>query len=258
MMEKPAVNSFHSLQEFVTGTVLLIDKPLSWTSFDALNRIKGFVRKNVPIMPNEHGHDQRFKIGHAGTLDPLATGLLIVCTGKFTKRIDDFQAGEKEYTGTIFIGKTTPSYDLESTPEGEYATSHITEELILATAKSFIGDQWQKPPVFSAKQVDGQRAYKAARRGEEVIIPSVPITIFDFEITRVALPEVDFRIRCTKGTYIRTIAHDFGKKMDSGSYLKALRRTVAEPFDVEEALTIDQLLAKLQSLAESEQEKPMP
>jgi tRNA pseudouridine55 synthase len=251
-------NSFHSLNEFVTGTVLLIDKPFSWTSFDALNRIKAFVRNNVVIPKNQEGHDQRFKIGHAGTLDPLATGLLVVCTGRYTKKIDEFQAGEKEYTGTVFIGKTTPSYDLETEPEGDYNTGHITHEMILATAKKFIGDQWQKPPQYSAKQVDGQRAYKAARKGEGVIIPAVPVSIADFEITRIQMPEVDFRIKCTKGTYIRTIAHDFGQKMESGSYLKSLRRTIAEPFDVEDALTVDQLLEKLQKMAESEREKPLP
>lgn len=242
-------NQFNSIEEFVAGTILLLDKPYDWTSFDVLNRIKGFVRNRVVIPPNEHGHDQRFKIGHAGTLDPLATGLLVVCTGKCTKLIDSIQSGTKEYTGTIVFGQTTPSYDLETEPEGSFETGHLTKETVQQAARSFVGELWQKPPIYSAKQVDGKRAYHAARKGQQMIIPAIRVEIEAFDITRFENNEADFRIRCSKGTYIRTLAHDIGPKLQSGSYLAALRRTESTPHRVEDAITLDELLEKLEKLA---------
>ena len=236
-MAHPTPNSFQTAEEFLQGAVLLIDKPMGWTSFDALNKIKSVVR--------HHMGNPKFKIGHAGTLDPLATGLLVVCTGKYTKIIEQLQGGTKEYTGTFYIGKTTPSFDLETEPEGDFFTEHITPQLIAETAASFVGDQMQQPPLFSAKQVDGKRAYVSARKGEHVDIPKVAIRIEACDITRNEMPELDFRIRCSKGTYIRTIANDFGQRMNSGSYLKSLRRTVSEPYSVESSYTLDDLLNKL-------------
>jgi tRNA pseudouridine55 synthase len=244
-----APNSFASLGEFLNGSLLLIDKPLGWTSFDALNRIKGFVKHNLVVPPNEHGHLQRFKIGHAGTLDPLATGLLVVCTGRMTKSIDNLQAGEKEYTGTIRFGHTTPSFDLETQPEGNYPTAHLTLDAIRNAAKQLTGEQMQTPPSFSAKQVDGQRAYKAARRGEHVEIRAVAVRVEAFEIISWCENEAQFRIVCSKGTYIRSLANDLGRIAGSGAYLSSLRRTQSLPFDVKDAWTVETLLEKLQSMS---------
>jgi tRNA pseudouridine55 synthase len=244
-----AHNSFETVEELVTGSVLLVDKPLTWTSFDVVNRIKGFVKKNVIIPRNAQGDDQRFKIGHAGTLDPLATGLLVICTGKFTKSIDQFQGGLKEYTGTIRFGQTTPSYDLETTPEGVFPVGHLSLEAIKETALTFIGEQWQRPPIYSAKQVDGKRAYSLARKGEHVEIPLVLITVYEFEILQMSDFDVDFRIKCSKGTYIRTLANDFGERMGSGSHLIKLRRTESYPFRVEDALSVDALIARLERVS---------
>lgn len=241
-------NSFNTLEEFVSGTVLLIDKPIEWTSFDVLNRIKIFVRNNIKIPKNDQGHEQRFKIGHAGTLDPLATGLLVVCTGKLTKSIDSLQGGEKEYTGTIAFGQTTPSYDLETTPEGDFPTGHFNLALIQEKAMGFLGEQWQIPPGYSAKHVDGERAYKSARLGKPVEIPPVKITINEFQIPRYENAEADFLIRCSKGTYIRTIAHDIGKNLDSGAHLIKLRRTMSYPFRIEDALTLPDLMMRLERI----------
>jgi tRNA pseudouridine55 synthase len=245
-MEIPQPNSFGQLTEFVQGSILLIDKPYDWTSFDVLNRIKGFVRHHVEIPANEHGHDQRFKIGHAGTLDPLATGLLVVCTGKYTKKIDSLMAGVKEYTGTIRFGQTTPSYDLETAPEGVFEVSHLSMEKLQAGALKLTGDIWQQPPVFSAKQVDGKRAYHAARKGQSIIIPAVPVQVSLFEITSFDGLDAEFRIRCSKGTYIRSLAHDLGQLLESGSHLVALRRTESAPFRIEDAISLDHLLLKLE------------
>jgi tRNA pseudouridine55 synthase len=242
-------NSFESIDEFVGGSLLLIDKPLGWTSFDVLNRIKGFVRKNVTIPPNQHGHAQRFKIGHAGTLDPLATGLLVVCTGSLTKSIDSLQAGTKEYTGSIRFGQTTPSYDLETTPEGAFSTEHIDLESLRKAATHFTGNLMQRPPSYSAKQIDGKRAYKAARRGEEVFIPAVPVVVETFEIESYHNGEAHFRIVCSKGTYIRSLAHELGQSMASGSYLSSLRRTRSLPFDINASWTVENLLERLSKLS---------
>jgi len=217
-------------EDFQNGQIILIDKPLIWSSFQAVNKLKYILKRkyNLP---------KKFKIGHAGTLDPLATGLLIICTGKFTKKITEIQAQTKEYTGTITVGATTPSYDLETEVDANFPINHIDEELIQQTAKNFIGEIDQKPPVFSAIKKDGKRLYEHARAGEEVEIQSRKTTIYEFEITRITLPEIDFRVQCSKGTYIRSLAFDFGVALKSGAHLTALRRTKIGDYSVENAVT---------------------
>lgn len=217
-------------EAILEGQILLIDKPLTWSSFQAVNKLK-YVLKRQYNLP------KKFKIGHAGTLDPLATGLLIVCTGKFTKRIPEIQGQVKEYTGTIVVGATTPSYDMETEVNATFPTEHITPELIQETIKRFIGEIDQKPPVFSAIKKDGIRLYEHARAGEEIEIQARKTTVYEFEITRIALPEIDFRVQCSKGTYIRSLAFDFGKALDSGGYLSVLRRTKIGDFDVANGVT---------------------
>jgi tRNA pseudouridine55 synthase len=217
-------------EDFLQGQVLLIDKPLTWSSFQAVNKLK-YVLKRKYDLP------KKFKIGHAGTLDPLATGLLIVCTGKFTKMIPDIQGQAKEYTGTIVLGATTPSYDRETEVDATFPTEHITAELIEATLQQFLGEIDQKPPVFSAIKKDGKRLYEHAREGSEVEIEARKTTIYEFEITRIALPEIDFRVKCSKGTYIRSLAYDFGKALQSGGYLSVLRRTKIGDYSVENGIT---------------------
>lgn len=224
-------------QDFLEGQVLLIDKPLKWSSFQAVNKLKY-------TLINKVGLPKKFKIGHAGTLDPLASGLLIVCTGKFTKKITEIQAQEKEYTGTFYIGATTPSYDLETEVDQTFPTSHINEELIHETVKQFLGQIDQIPPIFSAIKKDGKRLYEHARAGEEVDIKSRKTTIYEFEITRIDLPEVDFRVKCSKGTYIRSLAFDFGKAMQSGSHLTALRRTKIGDYNVENGISPEAFVAQ--------------
>lgn len=219
--------------DFVEGDVLLVNKPLEWTSFDAINKIKCLIKHHLGL--------KKTKVGHAGTLDPLATGLLIVCVGKFTKKIDDYQAQEKEYTGTFVLGKTTPSSDLETKIDAEYPTEHINEELINSMIPKFIGEIDQTPPLFSAKKIHGERAYELARRGENIELPSRKIEITRFEITRIELPEIDFKVVCSKGTYIRALARDFGKALQSGAYLKALCRTRIGEFKLEDAYSLDDI-----------------
>ena len=218
-------------EEYLNGQVLLIDKPLKWSSFQAVNKLKY-------LLINKVGLPKKFKIGHAGTLDPLATGLLLICTGKFTKKISELQGQAKEYTGTFYIGATTPSYDLETEIDQTFPTEHIDETLIHETVKQFLGEIDQKPPIFSAIKKDGVRLYEHARAGETIEIESRKTTIHEFEITRVALPEIDFRVVCSKGTYIRSLAFDFGKAMNSGSHLTVLRRTKIGDYDVKDAIDI--------------------
>ena len=219
-------------EEILAGKVLLIDKPLTWSSFQAVNKLKYILKRKYDL-------PKKFKIGHAGTLDPLATGLLIICTGKFTKKITEIQAQIKEYTGTIVLGATTPSYDLETEVDATFPTAHITEALILETTLKFLGEIDQKPPVFSAIKKDGKRLYEHARAGEEVEIQSRKTTIYEFEITRIQLPEVDFRVQCSKGTYIRSLAYDFGLALQSGGHLSVLRRTKIGDYSVENAILPD-------------------
>jgi tRNA pseudouridine55 synthase len=217
-------------EEVLNGQVMLIDKPLTWSSFQAVNKLKYSIKRRFDL-------PKKFKIGHAGTLDPLASGLLIICTGKFTKKITEIQAQPKEYIGTFFIGATTPSYDLETEIDQTYPITHIDDALIHQTVVQFLGEIDQKPPVFSAIKKDGVRLYEHARAGVEVEITSRKTTIYEFEITRIAMPEIDFRVVCSKGTYIRSLAYDFGKTMESGSHLTALRRTKIGDYKVENALT---------------------
>jgi tRNA pseudouridine55 synthase len=217
-------------EDFLEGQVLLIDKPLSWSSFQAVNKLKYLLKRKYDL-------PKKFKIGHAGTLDPLATGLLIVCTGKFTKRITEIQGQAKEYTGTFTIGATTPSYDMETEVDATYPTDHVTAALIQNTTQQFLSEIDQKPPIFSAIKKDGKRLYEHARAGEEVEIAFRKTTIHEFEITRIALPEIDFRVVCSKGTYIRSLAFDFGKALNSGAYLSVLRRTKIGDYDVANAIS---------------------
>ena len=225
-------------EDYLEGQILLIDKPLKWSSFQAVNKLKYILKRkyNLP---------KKFKIGHAGTLDPLATGLLIVCTGKFTKRITDIQAQAKEYTGTITVGATTPSYDLETEVDATFPTEHITAGLIQTAIQQVLGEIDQKPPVFSAIKKDGKRLYEHARAGEEVEIAFRKTTIHEFEITRIALPEIDFRVKCSKGTYIRSLAFDFGKALNSGAHLSVLRRTKIGDFSVENGIMPDEFEQQL-------------
>ena len=216
-------------EAYLEGQILLIDKPLEWSSFQAVNALKWAIRKKFGL--------KKIKIGHAGTLDPLATGLLIICTGKFTKKIPELQGQIKEYIGTITLGATTPSYDLETEVDQTFSTSHITEEGIKSATTEFVGTIEQVPPIFSALKKDGKRLYELAREGKQVEIKPRQIEISTFEITRVALPEVDFRVVCSKGTYIRSLAHDFGKALGSGAHLSALRRTKIGDFNVNNAST---------------------
>ena len=218
-------------QDFKDGQILLIDKPLHWTSFQAVNKLRWLIKKTFKI--------KKIKVGHAGTLDPLATGLLIICTGKFTKKIEELQGQIKEYTGTITLGATTPSYDLETEVDQTFDIDHITEQAILNTTKQFIGEIEQYPPVFSALKKDGKRLYEYAREGKAVEIKPRTIEIKEFEITKVNLPDVEFRVVCSKGTYIRSLAHDFGRALDNGGHLTVLRRTKIGDYDVADGLSIE-------------------
>lgn len=211
---------------FEKGEVLLINKPYGWTSFDVVRKIRNKIRIK--------------KVGHAGTLDPLATGLLILCIGKFTKRINEYMAQEKEYTGTFVLGATTPTYDLESEPENFSDYSYITEEKLRETARQFTGIIDQVPPIHSAIKKDGKRVYELARRGETVELEPRKIQITEFEITHINFPEVHFRVVCSTGTYIRSLAHDFGKALGCGAYLGSLCRTRIGNFSIKDALTIEQ------------------
>ncbi|MDX1759262.1 MAG: tRNA pseudouridine(55) synthase TruB [Arenibacter algicola] len=225
-------------EDFLEGQVLLIDKPLGWSSFQAVNSLKWKIRKKFQL--------KKIKIGHAGTLDPLATGLLLICTGKATKTINELQGQEKEYTGTITLGGTTPSYDLETEINENFPIDHITNELIHSTTSQFIGDIEQIPPVFSALKKDGKRLYEYAREGKEVEIKKRGVTITEFEITSIELPMVHFRVVCSKGTYIRSLAHDFGKALQSGAHLSSLKRTKIGDYNVNKAITPEEFGKLLQ------------
>ena len=225
------------LEKLKEGKIVLIDKPLDWTSFDAVNKIRWHIRRT---------HDlKKFKVGHAGTLDPKATGLLILCLGKETKNIELYQGQPKVYTGTIKLGVTTPSYDLETEETETFPTEHITPEMIQSVCQQFIGEIDQIPPVFSALRQDGKRLYEMARKGKEVEVKSRKVFIEYLKITRIEIPFVDFEVKCSKGTYIRSLAYDFGKALDSGSYLVALRREKIGDFDVKNAFDIDTFIEKI-------------
>lgn len=230
-----------TVESILNGQVLLIDKPLRWSSFQAVNKLKYEFKKAFPEL-------KKFKIGHAGTLDPLASGLLIVCTGKATKTIDQIQAQTKEYTGTFTLGATTPSYDLETEIDAVFPINHLTTEMILEATEKFTGEIDQKPPIFSAIKKEGIRLYEHARLGETIEIHSRKTTIYEFEITKIELPNVDFRVRCSKGTYIRSLAFDFGVALASGAHLSALRRTKIGDYSVEDAFEIDGFVKTLTDL----------
>ena len=221
-------------EDYKNGQVLLIDKPLKWTSFQVVNKLRWHIRKRFNI--------KKIKVGHAGTLDPLATGLLIICTGKQTKKITEYQALVKEYTGTFTLGATTSSYDLETEIDQTFLTEHISEDLLHQTTKQFIGVIQQKPPIFSAVKKDGKRLYELARKGETTEIKAREITVFDFEITKIDIPRVNFRVVCSKGTYIRSLAFDFGVALKSGAHLSALRRTKIGNYTVKNALKIEDFI----------------
>ena len=218
-------------EDYLAGQMVLIDKPLGWSSFDVVKKIKHLISKKYNL--------KKLKVGHAGTLDPLATGLLIVCTGKFTKRISEIQGQEKTYTGTITLGGTTPSYDLETEVDTNYKTSHITKELIHQTTKQFIGEIDQKPPIFSALKKGGERLYEKARRGEEIMIESRKIFVREFNIISIENLTVAFEIKCSKGTYIRSIANDFGTALNSGGYLSSLCRTAIGDYELSKGIDIE-------------------
>jgi tRNA pseudouridine55 synthase len=218
-------------EQFLNGEIILIDKPLDWTSFQVVNKIRWLIRSTFGI--------KKIKVGHAGTLDPLASGLLILCTGKMTKSIEEFMGQEKEYTGTLTLGSTTPSYDLETEVDNTFPTDHITEELLQATLNQFVGTIDQYPPVFSALKKDGKRLYEFAREGIEVEIPARKVNIHSFELTQKVIPKVDFKVICSKGTYIRSLANDYGKALNSGAHLSALRRTRIGEFNIEHAISIE-------------------
>ncbi len=228
---------------FAEGEMLLINKPYKWTSFDVVGKIRNAFK---PI---------KLKVGHAGTLDPLATGLLIICTGKFTKKIDEFQAQEKEYTGTMVLGASTPSYDMETEVNETFDFSQFTEELLHENTKQFIGDLDQYPPAHSAVKVDGERLYMKARRGEEVELKTRKVNVSVFELTRIELPEIDFRVVCSKGTYIRSLVYDFGRTLNNGAYLSSLRRTKSGNYDVENAFGVMELVNHIRSLKEQDKLK---
>lgn len=235
---------------FIEGEVLLINKPTGWTSFDVVNKIRGAIRNYL----REHSEESRakasrIKVGHAGTLDPLATGLLIICTGKFTKRIDEFMAQEKEYTGTITFGASTASYDSETPPEQTFETSHLTKENIIKASENFIGDIQQIPPMYSAIKMDGKKLYELARKGETVEVKPRAVHIKEFELSQFELPTVSFRIVCSKGTYIRSIAHDLGKALNNGAYLSSLRRTRIGEYRIEDAMEVGGFVERVLSIA---------
>ena len=218
-------------KKYEDGMILKVDKPIGWTSFDIVNKIRNTLKLK--------------KIGHAGTLDPLASGLLIVCTGKYTKKIQEYQNFDKEYTGSFIIGKTTPSHDLETEFISDNSIKNISEDEIIKTTKTFIGNQNQIPPKYSAIKVNGERAYKKARNKENVILKSREVKINKFEITSINLPKIDFLINCSKGTYIRAIARDYGKKLKVGAFLNELKRTKIGNISIKDSMSIDKLISKI-------------
>ena len=226
--------------DFVSGALLLINKPPEWTSFDVVKKVRNLIKKKFQI--------KKIKVGHAGTLDPLATGLLIVCTGKFTKRIDEIQGQAKCYTGHFTLGASTPSFDLETKVNQTFETAHITKQLLEEVVKQFEGEINQIPPIFSALKKDGERLYKLVRKNKKVEIESRKVTIHSFKITKTNMPEVSFKISCSKGTYIRSIANDFGKALNSGAHLSELCRTKIGEYDLKQATNIKELEEKINLL----------
>lgn len=225
------------VDDFKNGQLILIDKPLNWTSFQVVNKLRWLIRKKFNI--------KKIKVGHAGTLDPLATGLLIICTGKFTKKLNLLQSETKEYTGTITLGATTPSFDLETEIDTTFPTNHLTDQKIIDATNLFLGEIDQVPPLYSAIKKHGVRLYELARKGETTEIKSRKTTIFEFETTKIELPNVSFRVICSKGTYIRSLANDFGIALKSGAHLSALRRTKSGDYNIDNAITLEVFIKKL-------------
>ncbi len=226
--------------DFQAGATLLVDKPQGWTSFDVVNKIRYKLKKRLKV--------KKIKVGHSGTLDPMATGLLVICTGKATKKLAQLQGLSKEYTGTMMLGACTPSYDAETKVEERFPYDHIDAEMLEKARRQFIGEIEQIPPMFSAIKVDGQPLYKKARKGEKIDIEPRNVYISEFELTRISLPEIDFKVSCSKGTYIRALAHDFGKALRSGAYLTALRRTKVGDFSIKDAWDLDELIAYIEEV----------
>lgn len=226
--------------------IILINKPLRWTSFDVVKKLrKPLLDEKRLELESQEVHLKKLKVGHAGTLDPLATGLLVICSGKFTKDISKIQDAEKEYTGTMIIGSTTESYDLEKPPENFLPYEHITTEEIYLLVKNFTGQQMQTAPAHSAKKIEGKRAYEMARAGDEFEMKQHRVTIIEFEITSINLPEINFRVTCSKGTYIRSLAHDFGKSLGTGAHLSTLCRTRIGNYFLKDAVTPAEFLIQL-------------
>ena len=224
-------SNLFSADKFLSGQILLINKPIGWSSFEVVKKVKYLIRKKYNL--------KKIKVGHAGTLDPLATGLLIICTGKYTKKLSEIQNQSKIYTGTITLGAATPSYDLETKVDANYKTSHITEELIHSAKKKFVGEIDQQPPIYSALKKDGERLYEKARRGEKVILESRKVCVEHFNIISIKNLNVNFEIKCSKGTYIRSIANDFGRALNSGGYLSKLCRTAIGDYQLSKGVDIE-------------------
>lgn len=228
----------HPKYDFKEGAFLLVDKPKDWTSFDVVNKIRYTIKFKLGV--------KKIKVGHSGTLDPMATGLLILCTGKFTKKLEGFQNLTKVYTGTMTLGASTPSFDAETEIDASYPVNHITEELIQSERQQFLGDLEQVPPIFSAIKVDGQPLYKKARKGIKVEIKPRPVHIYQFDFQRIAVPEIDFTVKCSKGTYIRSLTNDFGNALKSGAYLSTLCRTQIGDFQLSDAWDINDLIEHIE------------
>lgn len=242
LLQDKIITSTHLPTDFDlrSGAMILIDKPMDWTSFDVVNKVRHGIRHHLKV--------KRFKVGHSGTLDPMATGLLLLCIGKYTKLLTDLTSANKSYSGTIKLGATTPSYDAESEEDASFPTAHITDEMLTTAAQSFIGGYAQIPPMFSAIKVDGQALYKLARRGEKIELKSRDVMINSFDLQPLENNKVDFFCACGKGTYIRSLAFDIGQKVDSGGYLTALRRESIEEYDVSDSLTVDQAVEWVRSV----------
>ena len=224
-------------QSITEGELLLIDKPLEWTSFQVVNKIRWALKRKFNI--------KKLKVGHAGTLDPLATGLLIICTGKMTKKISEFQDLDKTYIGTITLGATTPSFDLETSINKRFPIKHLNKEKIIEAKKNFIGTINQYPPIFSAIKKKGKRLYEFARIGKKIDIQSRKVVIYNLEFSKINLPDLNFKLKCSKGTYIRSLANDFGKSIDSGGYLSSLRRTAVGSFKIKNSIQLQEFIEKL-------------
>lgn len=234
---------------FQEGEVLLIDKPLEWTSFDVVNHLRSYIKRAFDL--------KKIKVGHAGTLDPLASGLLIICTGKYTKQIDSYQGQDKIYVGSMKLGATTPSYDMETEVDQTFDIADLTAEELTQATLPFIGEIEQIPPIYSAIKIDGKRAFLYARRNNEVKMKARPVTIKQFSVLNIELPDVDFVVHCTKGTYIRSLVHDFGKSLGNGAYLTALRRTQIGDFSVSNAFSLDEIKEEIK-LQATHPEKLVP